>query len=131
MQSNWSPIAQTITKPWLRDGLKQRCITRDLKWGIPVPLEGFQDKVFYVWFDAPLGYVSITKKYHKDYQKWWTKSNDYDVDIFQFMAKDNVPFHAIMFPATILASDTGMNMVKHIMATGMNKHMKRKIKEVP
>jgi methionyl-tRNA synthetase len=101
----------------LRDGLKARCITRDLKWGIPVPLDGYQDKVFYVWFDAPLGYLSITKKYTKEYEQWW-KPNNADVDLFQFMAKDNVPFHAIMFPATLLAADQGHILVKHIMATG-------------
>ena len=53
----WSSNAEHITLSWLRDGLKPRCITRDLKWGTPVPLEGYQDKVFYVWFDAPIGYV--------------------------------------------------------------------------
>jgi methionyl-tRNA synthetase len=55
----------------MRDGLKQRCITRDLKWGIPVPLDGYRDKVFYVWFDAPVGYISITANYTDQWQQWW------------------------------------------------------------
>ena len=59
-----------VTNAWMRDGLKQRCITRDLKWGIPVPLEGYQDKVFYVWFDAPIGYISITANYTDGWEKW-------------------------------------------------------------
>ncbi|XP_015117336.1 methionine--tRNA ligase, cytoplasmic [Diachasma alloeum] len=113
----WSNVARAVTRPWLRDGLKQRCITRDLKWGIPVPLEGFRDKVFYVWFDAPLGYISITKRYTQEYERWWKPREDTKVDLYQFMAKDNVPFHAIMFPATLLAADQGHTLVKHIMAT--------------
>ena len=52
-------------------GLKERCITRDLKWGVPVPLEGFKNKVFYVWFDAPIGYLSITANFVNDWEKWW------------------------------------------------------------
>ena len=59
----WSSNAEHITSSWLRDGLKPRCITRDLKWGTPVPLEGYQDKVFYVWFDAPIGYVCVGHVY--------------------------------------------------------------------
>lgn len=59
-----------VTSAWMRDGLKQRCITRDLKWGIPVPLEGYRDKVFYVWFDAPVGYISITANYTDQWQQW-------------------------------------------------------------
>lgn len=116
VESGWSTVARSVAKPWLRDGLKPRCITRDLKWGIPVPLDGYRDKVFYVWFDAPLGYVSITKRYTKDYEKWW-KPDNANVNLYQFMAKDNVPFHAIMFPATLLAANQGHILVRNIMAT--------------
>ncbi|KAL7301642.1 hypothetical protein TKK_0005649 [Trichogramma kaykai] len=116
VEDGWTPVARAVTKPWLRDGLKPRCITRDLKWGIPVPLDGYRNKVFYVWFDAPIGYLSITKKYTKEYEKWW-KPKDSKVDLYQFMAKDNVPFHAIMFPATLMAANEGHTLVKHIMAT--------------
>ncbi|KAJ8672750.1 hypothetical protein QAD02_004010 [Eretmocerus hayati] len=115
VESGWSAVARAVAKPWLRDGLKPRCITRDLKWGIPVPLKDFEKKVFYVWFDAPIGYISITKKYSKEYERWW-KPNGVDVTLYQFMAKDNVPFHAIMFPACLLGIDQGHTLVKHIMA---------------
>ena len=60
-----------ITEAWLNEGLKPRCITRDLKWGTPVPLEGYTEKVFYVWFDAPIGYISITANYTDEWEKWW------------------------------------------------------------
>ncbi|XP_012281975.1 methionine--tRNA ligase, cytoplasmic [Orussus abietinus] len=115
VENEWSTVARVVAKPWLRDGLKPRCITRDLKWGIPVPVEGFRDKVFYVWFDAPLGYISITKRYTKEYEQWW-KPQASEVSLYQFMAKDNVPFHAIMFPAALLAADQGHTLVRHIMA---------------
>lgn len=116
-EKGWSNVAKVVTKSWLRDGLKPRCITRDLKWGIPVPVTGFENKVFYVWFDAPFGYVSITKRYTKEYEKWW-KPQDTNVDLYQFMAKDNVPFHAIMFPACLLAANQNYTLVKNLMAIG-------------
>ena len=111
----WSHNAGTICNSWLRDGLLPRCITRDLKWGVPVPLEGYQDKVFYVWFDAPIGYISITKEYTKDWEKWW-KSPD-DVQLYQFMAKDNVPFHGIIFPCTLTGSPKPWTRVTNLEAT--------------
>ena len=116
VEKGWSTVAKVVAKPWLRDGLKPRCITRDLKWGIPVPVKGFENKVFYVWFDAPFGYISITKRYTKEYEQWW-KPTDVEVDLYQFMAKDNVPFHAIMFPACLLAANKGYVLLKHLMAT--------------
>ncbi|XP_053976451.1 methionine--tRNA ligase, cytoplasmic [Hylaeus volcanicus] len=116
VEKGWSGVARVVAKPWLRDGLKPRCITRDLKWGIPVPVKGFENKVFYVWFDAPFGYLSITKRYSKEYEQWW-KPKDVKVDLYQFMAKDNVPFHAIMFPACLLAANEGHTLIKHLMAT--------------
>ncbi|CAK9805078.1 Methionine--tRNA ligase, cytoplasmic [Anthophora plagiata] len=116
VEKGWSSVAKVVAKPWLRDGLKPRCITRDLKWGIPVPLEGYEKKVFYVWFDAPFGYISITKRYTEKYEEWW-KPKDAQVDLYQFMAKDNVPFHAIMFPACLIAADEGHTLIKHLMAT--------------
>lgn len=83
VSSNWTHNAHVITKAWLKEGLKTRCITRDLKWGIPVPYEGFEDKVFYVWFDAVLGYISITSKYTKEWKQWWQPNNkDVKVGIF-------------------------------------------------
>ena len=112
---NWSSNARVICESWLRDGLKERCITRDLKWGTPVPLEGYTDKVFYVWFDAPIGYISITKEYTKDWEKWW--KNPSQVKYYEFMAKDNVPFHSVVFPATQLATNKEWTMVTHLIAT--------------
>ncbi|XP_050300955.1 methionine--tRNA ligase, cytoplasmic [Anthonomus grandis grandis] len=114
---NWSHNAEVIAKAWLKEGLKPRCITRDLKWGVPVPLDGFKDKVFYVWFDAPIGYISITKAYTQEFEKWWRPSKDTEVKLYQFMAKDNVPFHSILFPAILLGANKGYVTVEHIMAT--------------
>jgi len=113
----WSHNARVITQAWLKEGLKPRCITRNLKWGIPVPLEQFSDKVFYVWFDAPIGYMSMTKAYTPDWQKWWRPSSEAKVKLYQFMAKDNVPFHSIMFPATLMASGGNYTLLNHLMAT--------------
>ncbi|EZA60354.1 Methionyl-tRNA synthetase, cytoplasmic [Ooceraea biroi] len=117
VEKGWSSVARVVSKSWLRDGLKPRCITRDLKWGIPVPVEGFENKVFYVWFDAPFGYISITKRYTKEYQKWWQPPQDVKVDLCQFMAKDNVPFHTVMFPACLLAVNQNYTLMKYLMAT--------------
>jgi len=100
---HWSTSAETITNGWLNKGLHSRSITRDLKWGTPVPDPNFADKVFYVWFDAPIGYISITAKAFPDqWEAWW--KNPKEVEYVQFMAKDNVPFHSTMFPATLLGT---------------------------
>ncbi|XP_034242379.1 methionine--tRNA ligase, cytoplasmic [Thrips palmi] len=115
--SGWSHNARVITKAWLKDGLRPRCITRDLKWGIPVPLDNYRSKVFYVWFDAPIGYISMTKKYTNKWKEWWQPKSNTKVEYFQFMAKDNVPFHSIMFPSTLLAADEGYTVVTNLMAT--------------
>ncbi|KAF5301126.1 hypothetical protein FQR65_LT08956 [Abscondita terminalis] len=113
----WSNNARVIGKSWLKEGLKPRCITRDLKWGVPVPLDGYRDKVFYVWFDAPFGYISITERYTKEWEKWWRPAPETSVTLYQFMAKDNVPFHSVMFPASMLGLNQGYITVSHIMAT--------------
>ena len=68
---NWSSNSVSFTNTMLKVGLQGRCITRDLKWGTPVPLEAYKDKVFYVWFDAPIGYISITANYTDEWKKWW------------------------------------------------------------
>ncbi|ESO85667.1 hypothetical protein LOTGIDRAFT_229481 [Lottia gigantea] len=111
----WTHNSKVITNSWIRDGLKPRCITRDLKWGIPVPLEGYTDKVFYVWFDAPIGYISITATYTKDWEKWWKNPNE--VELFNFLGKDNVPFHSVIFPCTLLGANDNFTLVKHMSAT--------------
>ncbi|CAD7013931.1 unnamed protein product [Ceratitis capitata] len=116
-EMGWTNNARVIARSWLREGLKARCITRDLKWGIPVPLAGFENKVFYVWFDAPYGYISMTKHYTSEYKQWWIPAKDVKVELFQFMAKDNVPFHSVVFPSSLLATNKGHTMVTNIMAT--------------
>lgn len=113
---NWPNNAVTTTKAWMQRGLEPRAITRDLKWGVPVPLKGFEGKVFYVWFDAPIGYVSITKsELADDWQKWWMDPDN--TDLYQFMAKDNIPFHSVIFPATQLATGKPWTMLHHLSST--------------
>ncbi len=108
----WAKNAVQTTKSWIRDGLKERAITRDLKWGIPVPKEGYEDKVFYVWFDAPIGYISITANYTDEWRDWW--QNREGVELFQFIGKDNIPFHTVIFPATLLATQDPWTMLHHM-----------------
>jgi len=111
----WSSNCVTLTNAWMSGGLKPRCITRDLKWGTPVPKEGYRDKVFYVWFDAPIGYISITANYCHDWKAWWM--NPDDVELVQFMGKDNVPFHTVIFPSTLLGTGQPWTMMKSISVT--------------
>uniref|UniRef100_A0A674MWS1 Methionine--tRNA ligase, cytoplasmic n=1 Tax=Takifugu rubripes TaxID=31033 RepID=A0A674MWS1_TAKRU len=112
---DWTANAKQITRSWLRDGLKPRCITRDLKWGTPVPHPDFKEKVFYVWFDAPIGYLSITANYTDKWEKWW--KNPPQVELYNFMAKDNVPFHSVVFPCSLLGAQDNYTLVNHLVAT--------------
>ncbi|XP_074931697.1 methionine--tRNA ligase, cytoplasmic isoform X9 [Phalacrocorax aristotelis] len=112
---DWTANARYITRSWIRDGLKPRCITRDLRWGTPVPLDGFRDKVFYVWFDAPIGYLSITANYTDQWERWW--KNPQQVELYNFMAKDNVPFHSVIFPCSLLGAEDNYTLVNHLIAT--------------
>ncbi|MFI2722165.1 methionine--tRNA ligase [Streptomyces collinus] len=111
---NWPVLASSIARKWLTEGLHDRAITRDLDWGVPVPADTWPDlaaegKVFYVWFDAPIEYIGATKEWadqdpaSRDWRSWWWES-DGDVRYTQFMGKDNVPFHSVMFPATLLGT---------------------------
>ncbi len=90
----------------LESGLKPRCITRDISWGVKVPIKGYEDKVFYVWFDAPIGYISSTKEWSEKignrdaWKDFWIKK---DAKIFHFIGKDNIPFHTIFWPAMLIA----------------------------
>lgn len=111
----WSTNARTITKSWIRDGLKPRCVSRDLKWGTPVPLEGYTDKVFYVWYDAPIGYISITADYTTEWKQWW--QNPEHVQLYNFMAKDNVAFHSVIFPSTLLGTNQQWTLLNHLCST--------------
>ena len=130
VEGKWSDNAINITKAWIRDGLNERAITRDLKWGIPVPKEGYEDKVFYVWFNAPIGYLSITKQLADeliksnrggfDWKSWWLPSESEeakgkeDVELFQFIGKDNIPFHTVIFPCTLLGSPHDWTKLHHM-----------------
>ena len=134
VDGKWAKNAIQMTEAWIRDGLHERAITRDLKWGIPVPKEGFEDKVFYVWFDAPIGYISITKaladKLAKeespeafDWKTWWLPSESAEekakipVDLFQFIGKDNIPFHTVIFPSTLIGSGKNWTKLHHMSST--------------
>ncbi len=125
-EGKWSDNAINITKAWIRDGLNERAITRDLKWGIPVPREGYENKVFYVWFNAPIGYISITQQLANelkaagkdsfDWKSWW-QPKDKDVELFQFIGKDNIPFHTVIFPCTLLGSGRDWTKLYHMSST--------------
>lgn len=112
VRGKWARNAIQMTQAWIRDGLKERAITRDLKWGIPVPLEGFEDKVFYVWFDAPIGYISITATLTDRWEEWWKRPDE--VELFQFIGKDNIPFHTVIFPSSLLGSGDNWTMLHHM-----------------
>ncbi len=118
----WPDIAYSIAKKWLKEGLQERGITRDLKWGFAVPREGYEDKVFYVWFDAPIGYIGITKQWadekpaQRRFEDWWL--NPDETIHTEFMGKDNIPYHTISFPATL--KGTGENWTQVSMLKGLN-----------
>lgn len=118
----WPAQVVSIARKWIKEGLRERGITRDLKWGVPVNYPGLEDKVFYVWFDAPIGYIAATKQWadedpaHRDYMDWWTESPE--TKYVEFMAKDNVAFHTIYFPATLMGS--GENWKKVDVLKGFN-----------
>jgi methionyl-tRNA synthetase len=126
-KANWPILTTSIAKKWLNDGdgLQDRGITRDLDWGVPVKngendWPGMEDKVFYVWFDAPIEYIACAQEWvdagkGSDWQSWWrTDQGANDVTYTQFMGKDNVPFHTLSFPATILGSGEPWKLVDYI-----------------
>ena len=102
----WKTNVFGQVKSWINEGLKPRAITRDLDWGIPVPLEGAENKVLYVWFDAPIGYISATKEWakskNKDWEPYWKDSK---TELVHFIGKDNIVFHCIIFPSILKASE--------------------------
>lgn len=108
----WANNALAMTRSWIRDGLKERCITRDLQWGVPVPKPGFQNKVFYVWFDAPIGYISITAEKLNDWESWW--KNPEGVELVQFIGKDNIPFHTVIFPSSLIGTEQAWTLLQTI-----------------
>lgn len=96
----WKTNVYGQCKSWIDGGLNARAVTRDLDWGVPVPIEGAEGKVLYVWFDAPIGYISATKEWTADWQKWW---KDPETRMLHFIGKDNIVFHCIIFPAMLKA----------------------------
>ncbi len=116
---DWPKTTLSIANSWLKEGLRPRSISRNIKWGIPIPLDGHRDKVFYVWFDAPIGYISITKQWAKQqgkpklWEKYW---KDPDTYLINFIGKDNVPFHVITFPATLTGADDGIILANYVKA---------------
>ena len=128
-KTDWPLLTTSIAKKWLNDGdgLQDRGITRDLYWGIPVkkgdqPWPGMEGKVFYVWFDAPIEYIAATCEWadanglgDAAWERWWrTDKGAADVTYYQFMGKDNVPFHTLSFPATILGSGEPWKLVDYL-----------------
>jgi methionyl-tRNA synthetase len=121
----WPLLSTSIARKWIAEGLHDRAITRDLEWGVPVPADTWPElaadgKVFYVWFDAPIEYIGATKEWAdaaadgetRDWKSWWYEASD--VRYTQFMAKDNVPFHTVMFPATQLGVREPWTMVDYV-----------------
>jgi methionyl-tRNA synthetase len=122
----WPTLASSIARKWLTEGLQDRAITRDLEWGVPVPADTWPElaaegKVFYVWFDAPIEYIGATKEWadqnpeERDWKSWWWQADD-TVRYTEFMAKDNVPFHTVMFPATLLGTRAPWKKVDYVKA---------------
>ncbi|MBU4501758.1 MAG: methionine--tRNA ligase [Nanoarchaeota archaeon] len=97
----WRSQVKQLALSWLKEGLKPRCISRDLKWGIDLPLKEYKDLKFYVWFEAPIGYISSTKEWNsKKWKQYWTGKSK----MYHFIGKDNIPFHAIFFPGELIAN---------------------------
>lgn len=127
-KDDWPQLTRSIAYKWLDEGLEDRGITRDLDWGIPVDPDDFPEaagKVWYVWFDAPIGYLAATREWadagaggrepDADFDRWWrTDRGAEDVTYTQFMGKDNVPFHTLSFPATILGSGEPWKLVDRL-----------------
>ncbi|MFI9245510.1 methionine--tRNA ligase [Streptomyces sp. NPDC053086] len=125
-EEDWPQLASSIARKWLNEGLHDRAITRDLDWGVPVPADTWPElaaegKVFYVWFDAPIEYIGATKEWsdqdpeNRDWKSWWYEADD-TVRYTEFMAKDNVPFHTVMFPATELGVREPWKKVDYVKA---------------
>ncbi|MCW8377143.1 methionine--tRNA ligase [Streptomyces justiciae] len=128
-EAEWPQLASSIARKWLTEGLHDRAITRDLDWGVPVPADTWPElaaegKVFYVWFDAPIEYIGATKEWsdldpeNRDWKSWWYEadSGENPVRYTEFMAKDNVPFHTVMFPATELGVREPWKKVDYVKA---------------
>ena len=111
-RKTWRTQVTSLAKGWIKEGLKKRSITRNLRWGVPVPLDGYRDEVFYVWFDAPIGYISATKEWAEAqgkparWRRFWLEKG---VKVYNFLGKDNIPFHTIFWPGMLFAHG-GINL---------------------
>ncbi len=107
----WKSNVLNFTRGWLKEGLKDRPISRDMKWGIPVPIDGYQDKKIYVWFEAVIGYYSTSiqwgERNQRDWREFW---KDPDCRHYYFLGKDNIPFHTIIWPAILMGYDEELNL---------------------
>ncbi len=112
-KNHWKSSVKKFTENWLKNGLKDRAITRDITWGIPVPIKGYKDKKIYVWFDAVIGYLSASKEWAKNineknkWEYWW---KDPKAKHYYFLAKDNIPFHSIIWPSMLMGYDDSLNL---------------------
>jgi len=119
-KTDWKPNVKAFCEQWFERGLEPRGITRDLSWGVPIPIEGADGKVLYVWFDAPIGYISFTIEYLKnmgkedEWESWW-KGGD-DVKLVHFIGKDNIVFHSIIWPAMLMGQEDGFKLPDEIPA---------------
>ena len=117
-QTEWPPLTRQVALKWLNEGLKDRCITRELRWGVSVPRPELAHLVFYVWFDAPIGYIGITREWAETHEQpdawrsWWLDTED--VRYTEFMGKDNLPFHAVMFPAMLFGASKSWKLPDQI-----------------
>lgn len=111
-QDHWRPNVQNFVRNYLKEGLKARAVSRDIEWGVPIPVDGYEDKVMYVWFEAVIGYLSASIEWARNrgtpdaWKQWWYD----DARAYYFIGKDNIPFHAIIWPAELLAYDADLNL---------------------
>ncbi len=112
-KNHWKSSVYKFTQNWLKEGLHNRAITRDMTWGIPVPLDGFEDKRIYVWFDAVIGYLAASKEWAQKqgdadkWKEWWENTN---AKHYYFLAKDNIPFHSIIWPSILMGYDEKLQL---------------------
>jgi len=112
-KKHWKASVLKFTENWLKNGLEDRAITRDMTWGIPVPLEGFENKRIYVWFDAVIGYLAASKEWAKNsddnnkWEYWWKDANSRH---YYFLAKDNIPFHSLIWPSILMGYDEKLSL---------------------
>ena len=112
-KKHWRPSVLKFTENWLKDGMKDRAITRDINWGVKVPIEGFDDKRIYVWFDAVIGYFSASKEWSQNigeqnkWEEWWKNK---DSKHYYFLAKDNIPFHSLIWPSILMGYNENLEL---------------------